>query len=119
MKTDKTFYQEHKNLPILPMEHATKHRTTTRVHVGAVASGNTVSNDLFYRRIFAKKNSVGAFDVGLSHVMKAIFESRIKTENVTIVLGVSDYCNGYSTKSWQPYSSLVASAVCKAFIQTL
>ena len=91
----------------------------SRVKLGTIGSGNSVSKELVYRRQFAQQHRVSAYDIGLHHVMGSLFKSRLGGEDVAMVLGISDYLNGSVTKSWQPHSSLVAAAVCKEMVRLL
>lgn len=79
------------------------------VHFGLVASGDLVIKSGVHRDHIARKEGIIAFEMEGAGVWDQF--------PTVIIKGVCDYADSHKSKSWQPFSALVAAACAKAFLQ--
>ncbi|KAH2800589.1 hypothetical protein KXW57_008199 [Aspergillus fumigatus] len=79
------------------------------LHVGMIASGDTVMESAEHRDMIAETEGVIAFET--------IGAGMWDTLPCVIINGVSDYADGRKNEGWQNYAAAVAASGAKAFLQ--
>ncbi|RXJ98138.1 hypothetical protein CRV02_14015 [Arcobacter sp. CECT 8989] len=92
-------------------------QTRPRIHIGSIASGNTVVKDSNVRDSLVQKfPDIKAVEMESSGVADA---SWLVGKDCFVIRGICDYCNSSKTKEWQEYAAGVASAFAKEIIEAL
>jgi nucleoside phosphorylase len=80
------------------------------IHIGAIASGNTVMKSSKHRDVIAQRHQVIAFEMEGAGVFDEI-------PSVVVIKGVCDYSDSHKNKNWQAYAAVTAAASMKAFLE--
>ncbi|KAI1348873.1 nucleoside phosphorylase domain-containing protein [Xylaria sp. FL0043] len=80
------------------------------VHIGLIASGDTVMKSSKHRESVAKGKGALAFEMESAGIWG--------TFPTVVIKGVCDYADSHKTKKWQPYAAATAAACLKAFLET-
>jgi len=88
-----------------------------RLHLGPIASGQSVGRDAGLRESFTRAKGALAFDFESDSVVESVVGNC--RESWALIRGIADYKDGNRKSSWQPFASLAASAVAKAIICAL
>ncbi|CRG86142.1 hypothetical protein PISL3812_03145 [Talaromyces islandicus] len=80
------------------------------VHIGLIASGDTVMKSGVYRDTIARETKVIAFEMEGAGVWD-IFPG------VIIIKGLCDYADSHKSKLWQSYAAATSAACMKAFLR--
>jgi nucleoside phosphorylase len=93
------------------------HENRPRIHIGTIASGNTVVKDSKVRDFLVENfPDIMAVEMESSGVADA---SWLEGKDCFVIRGICDYCNPSKTKEWQEYAAGVASAFAKEIIEAL
>ncbi|KFA54470.1 hypothetical protein S40293_08006 [Stachybotrys chartarum IBT 40293] len=79
------------------------------IHIGAVASSDTVMRSAEERDRISKKEGVIAFEMESAGVWEEV--------PCVVIKGVSDYADCHKSKKWQSFAAATAAAVSKAILQ--
>jgi nucleoside phosphorylase len=79
------------------------------VHIGTVASGNTVMKSGQHRDTIARKEGVIGFEMEGAGVWDDV--------PCLIIKGVCDYADTHKSKSWQAYAAATGASAAKAFLE--
>jgi hypothetical protein len=85
---------------------------TPEIHIGPIASGDTVMKSGKYRDTIAKDGVVVAFEMKAAGVLEEL-------PCCIVVKGVCDNADSHKTKPWQPFSAATASSTMKALLEHL
>lgn len=80
------------------------------IHIGAIASANTVMKSSKHRDVIVKRNQVIAFEMEGAGVFDQF-------PSVVVIKGVCDYSDSHKNKKWQLYAAVTAAASLKAFLE--
>lgn len=86
----------------------------TRIHVGPIGGGQSVTSNAFTRQKFTTEYKLLAMDSEFDSVMGSLMGNYC--HSYAIVRGISDYKDGSVKNKWQPYASLAAASVIKAIL---
>lgn len=86
----------------------------TRIHVGPIGGGQSVTSNAFTRQKFTAEYKLLAMDSEFDSVMGSLMGNYC--HSYAIVRGISDYKDGSVKNKWQPYASLAAASVIKAIL---
>ncbi|KAL4974652.1 purine and uridine phosphorylase [Aspergillus desertorum] len=78
------------------------------VHIGTVASGNTVMKSAQHRDTIARKDGIIGFEMEGAGVWDHV--------PCLIIKGVCDYADTHKSKSWQAYAAATGASAAKAFL---
>ncbi|KAI2839201.1 hypothetical protein CBS147343_6492 [Aspergillus niger] len=84
------------------------HNPTPAVHLGLIASGDTVMKSGLDRDLIAMRDSVIAFEMEGAGVWDSL--------PCLVVKGVCDYADSHKNKIWQPYAAATGAACMKALL---
>ncbi|KAL4779145.1 hypothetical protein BJX76DRAFT_341587 [Aspergillus varians] len=87
----------------------TNHRYTPSVHIGFIASGDSVIKSGVHRDTISKETGVIGFEMEGAGVWDTI--------PCVIIKGVCDYADSHKNKLWQEYAAATAAACAKAFVR--
>ncbi|KAF9881441.1 hypothetical protein CkaCkLH20_00587 [Colletotrichum karsti] len=79
-----------------------------RLHVGNVASGDTVMKSGEHRDRLAKEHNIIAFEMEGAGMWDQIL--------CVVVKGVCDYADSHKNKRWQPYAAITSAAATRAIL---
>ncbi|KAL4867983.1 hypothetical protein BDV12DRAFT_186267 [Aspergillus spectabilis] len=79
------------------------------MHIGTVASADTVMKSAQHRDEITRKEKVLAFEMEGAGVWDNV--------SCIIIKGVCDYADSHKNKSWQPYAAATGASAAKAFLQ--
>ncbi|KAH8696324.1 hypothetical protein BGW36DRAFT_428337 [Talaromyces proteolyticus] len=85
--------------------------STPAIHVGMIASGDTVMKSGTDRDSIAFQDDIIAFDMEGAGVWE-------KFPSVLVVKGVCDYADSHKNKRWQLYAAAAAATATKSFLMT-
>lgn len=108
-KCGETIYQD--NTIVARRREISRHRQTTSVHFGLVASGDTVMKSAKHRDQISANENIIAFDM----------ESAGVWDNLPciVVKGVSDYSDSHKNKDWQFFAAACAAACTRAILDEI
>ncbi|KAL2847502.1 nucleoside phosphorylase domain-containing protein [Aspergillus pseudoustus] len=81
------------------------------VHIGAIASGDTVMKSAEHREQLARKLGIVGFDMEGAGVCDSI--------SCLVIKGACDYADSHKNKIWQDYAAASAAACTKALLESL
>ncbi|ESN94465.1 hypothetical protein HELRODRAFT_189399 [Helobdella robusta] len=87
------------------------------IRMGPIGSGKPIVNNDQLRLEFAAKHQCIGFDSEFDQVLESIDGNR--KDSYLLIRGVSDYLDGSTNITWQPYAALVAAAFMKSIIAAL
>lgn len=82
-----------------------------RIHLGSLASGDTVMKSAEHRDKLAEKTKVSGFEMEGAAICDSL--------RCLIIKGVSDYSDSHKNNIWQSYASATAASCAKAFLEVL
>ncbi|KAI3326741.1 hypothetical protein HD806DRAFT_488058 [Xylariaceae sp. AK1471] len=97
------------NGPLVPRNRLKQGNPQPAVHIGLIASGDTVMRSGEERDAIAKQECVLGFEMEGAGVWDSF--------PCVVIKGVCDYADSHKTKSWQRYAAATAAACMKAFLE--
>lgn len=87
-----------------------------RIHIGTIASGNTVVKNEKVRNKLKNNFQIKAIEMEASGVADATW---LHGKDYFVIRGICDYSNSDKNKIWQPYAAAVAAGFTKELIENL
>ncbi|RDA85560.1 hypothetical protein CP532_3321 [Ophiocordyceps camponoti-leonardi (nom. inval.)] len=91
-----------------PIDAQKGHDPCPDIHIGRLASGDTVMKSGEHRDQIAKQHDIIAFEMEGAGAWDEV--------PCVVVKGICDYADSHKSKEWQPYAAATASAVVKAIL---
>lgn len=96
--------------PLVPRRRLEQGSTQPVVHIGLVASGDTVLKSGQYRDTLAQQDGTIAFEMEAAGVWDVF--------PCVVMKGACDYADSHKMKAWQKYAAATAAACMKAFLDS-
>lgn len=93
-----------------------QHPTSSRIHLAAIGSANTLLKDAAQRDRLRDEHGVRAIEMEGSGTADAAWSAR---RDYLVIRGICDYCDTHKNDDWQHYAALVAAAYARALIENL